>query len=83
MARVQSYNKDASLDVKDKLLGSSFISTSNGADVFETGNFTLGDLAQFFANYNESEGSVYNLAVFDQSITTNATNISSNSTLAF
>lgn len=80
MARVQSYNKDASLDVKDKLLGSSFISTSNGADVFETGNFTLGDLAQFFANYNESEGSVYNLAVFDQSITTNANNISSNST---
>ena len=82
MARVQSYNKDASLDVKDKLLGSSFISTSNGADVFQTGNFTLGDLAQFFANYNESEGSVYNLAVFDQSITTNATNISSNSTYA-
>ncbi len=82
MARVQAYSKDSSLDVRDKLLGSSFISTSSGADVFETGNFTLGDLAQFFANYNESEGSVYNLAVFDQSITTNANNISSNTTYA-
>ena len=80
MARVQAYSKDASLDVRDKLLGSSFISTSSGADVFQTGNFTLGDLAQFFANYNESEGSVYNLATFDQSISTNATNIGNNAT---
>ena len=80
MARVQAYSKDTSLDVRDKLLGSSFISTSNGADVFQTGNFTLGDLAQFFANYNESEGSVYNLATFDQSISTNATNIGNNTT---
>jgi len=80
MARVQAYSKDASLDVRDKLLGSSFISTSSGADIFQTGNFTLGDLAQFFANYNESEGSVYNLATFDQSISTNATNIGNNTT---
>ena len=80
MARVQAYSKDASLDVRDKLLGSSFISTSSGADIFQTGNFTLGDLAQFFANYNESEGSVYNLATFDQSISTNATNIGNNAT---
>ena len=65
MARVQSYIKDASINEKDKLLGSSFISTSSGADVFETGNFTIGDLARFFANYNESEGTVYNLATFD------------------
>tara|TARA_R110002153_G_scaffold189405_1_gene342211 strand:+ start:2718 stop:6176 length:3459 start_codon:yes stop_codon:yes gene_type:complete len=80
MARVQAYSKDASLDERDKLLGSSFISTSSGADVFQTGNFTLGDLAQFFANYNESEGSVYNLTTFDQSISTNATNIGNNAT---
>jgi len=80
MARVQSYTKDASINEKDKLLGSSFISTSSGADVFETGNFTIGDLARFFANYNESEGTVYNLATFDQSISTNATNIGNNTT---
>jgi len=41
MARIASYQKDNSLHEKDKLFGSSYISTNNGVDQFTTGNFTL------------------------------------------
>lgn len=80
MARVQSYSKDSSLNEKDKLLGSSFISTANGADVFQTGNFTLGDLAEYFANFQISDNQLYNFATISQQVTTNVSNISSNAT---
>jgi predicted nucleic acid-binding Zn-ribbon protein len=80
MARVQAYSKDTSLDVRDKLLGSSFISTSNGADVFQTGNFTLGDLAEFFANYQISDNQLYNFATISQQVTTNVSDIEANAT---
>ena len=71
MARVQSYTKDASLNEKDKLLGSSFISTANGADVFETGNFTLKDLSRFFANYQITNDQLYSFAEISQKVEVN------------
>ena len=80
MARIASYQKDNSLHEKDKLFGSSYISTNNNVDQFTTGNFTLLDLAEFFANYQISDNQLYNFATISQQVTTNVSNISSNAT---
>ena len=80
MARIASYQKDTSLHEKDKLFGSSYISTNNGTDQFTTGNFTLLDLAEFFANYQISDNQLYNFATISQQVTTNVSDIASNAT---
>ena len=80
MARVESYQKDNSLHEKDKLFGSSYISTHNSIDQFTTGNFTLLDLAEFFANYQISDNQLYNFATISQQVTTNVSDIASNAT---
>ena len=80
MARIASYQKDNSLHEKDKLFGSSYISTNNGVDQFTTGNFTLLDLAEFFANYQISDNQLYNFATISQQVTTNVSDIASNAT---
>lgn len=78
MARIASYQKDTSLHEKDKLFGSSYISTNNGTDQFTTGNFTLLDLAEFFANYQISDNQLYSFATISQQVTTNVSDIASN-----
>ena len=80
MARIASYQKDNSLHEKDKLFGSSYISTNNSVDQFTTGNFTLLDLAEFFANYQISDNQLYNFATISQQVTTNVSDIASNAT---
>ena len=80
MARIASYQKDNSLHEKDKLFGSSYISTNNNVDQFTTGNFTLLDLAEFFANYQISDNQLYNFATISQQVTTNVSNIAANAT---
>src|SRR5210317_1635305 len=80
MARIESYQKDNSLNEKDKLFGSSYISTNNSTDQFTTGNFTLLDLAEFFANYQISDNQLYNFATISQQVTTNVSNIGANAT---
>ena len=49
MARISTYDKDVSLSGKDKVVGSNYISTINSQDQYVTNNFTLKDLAEFFA----------------------------------
>ena len=49
MARISTYNKDRSLSGKDKVIGSNYISTINQVDQYVTSNFTLEDLAHYFA----------------------------------
>ena len=78
MARIESYQKDNSLHEKDKLFGSSYISTNNGTDQFTTGNFTLQDLAEFFANFQISDNQLYNFATISQQVTTNVSDIAAN-----
>jgi len=78
MARISSYIKDNSPNDNDLLVGSEYINTTNGIDNFQTRSYKLRDLATYFANYNESEGTTYSLAAFDNSITTNTSNIASN-----
>lgn len=78
MARISSYIKDNSPNDNDLLVGSEYINTTNGIDNFQTRSYKLRDLATYFANYNESEGTTYSLAAFDNSITTNTNNIASN-----
>ena len=80
MARIESYQKDTSLHEKDQLVGSSYVSTENSIDKFTTGNFTLLDLAEFFANYQISDNQLYSFATISQQVTTNTSNISSNAT---
>src|SRR5210317_1861312 len=80
MARIESYQKDNSLNEKDKLFGSSYISTNNSTDQFTTGNFTLLDLAEFFANYQISDNQLYNFATISQQVTTNVSDIAANAT---
>ena len=48
MAKISTYDKDVSLSGKDKVVGSNYISTINSVDQYETANFTLKDLAEFF-----------------------------------
>ena len=80
MARIASYQKDNSLHEKDKLFGSSYISTNNGTDQFTTGNFTLEDLAAFFGNYITFDNTNYNLATISQTLETHTSDIASNAT---
>ena len=80
MARIENYQKDNSLHEKDKLFGSSYVSTHNSIDQFTTGNFTLLDLAEFFANYQISDNQLYNFATISQQVTTNVSNIAANAT---
>ena len=75
MARISSYAKDTSPNDNDLLVGSEFINTINGVDNFDTKSYKLRDLATYFANYQQSDGSSYSLATFDTSISTNATDI--------
>ena len=49
MAKIENYQKDTSLHGKDKLIGSSYVVTSNNIDQYTTGNFTLEDLSDYFA----------------------------------
>ena len=78
MARISSYTKDTSPNDNDLLVGSEYLNTINGVDSFQTRSYKLRDLATYFANYNESEGTTYSLAAFDNSITTNTSNIAAN-----
>ena len=80
MARIASYQKDNSLHAKDKLFGSSYISTNNGIDQFTTGNFTLEDLAAFFGNYITFDDTNYNLATISQTLETHTSDIAANAT---
>lgn len=80
MARIASYQKDNSLHEKDKLFGSSYISTNNGTDQFTTGNFTLEDLAAFFGNYITFDNTNYNLATISQTLETHTSDIAANAT---
>ena len=78
MARIASYQKDNSLHEKDKLFGSSYVSTNNGTDQFTTGNFTLEDLAGFFGNYITFDNTNYNLATITQTLETHTSDIAAN-----
>ena len=49
MARISTYDKDVSLSGKDKVVGSNYVSTINSQDQYTTTNFTLKDLADYFA----------------------------------
>jgi hypothetical protein len=49
MARISTYDKDVSLSGKDKVVGSNYVSTINGQNQYTTTNFTLKDLADYFA----------------------------------
>ena len=75
MARISSYAKDTSPNDNDLLVGSEYLNTTNGIDNFDTKSYKLRDLATYFANYQQSDGSSYSLATFDTSISTNATDI--------
>lgn len=79
MARISTYTKDTTPNDNDLLVGSEYINTINGVDSFDTKSYKLRDLATYFANFSSQAGDSFNLATFDQSITTNATNIGNNS----
>ena len=49
MARISTYIKDDGLSDKDLLIGSNYVSGENGAEEYETANFTLEGLSNFFA----------------------------------
>ena len=48
MARLSTYTKDVNLTGKDMLTGSNYVTTVNGIDQFETNNFTLKKLSDYF-----------------------------------
>lgn len=71
MARISTYVKDAGLTSKDLLIGSNYISGDVGAEVYETANFTLGDLTSYLitgsANYIQlvnSGGTLANSVIY-------------------
>ena len=48
MARLSTYTKDLNISGKDMLAGSNYITTVNNIDQFETNNFTIKELADYF-----------------------------------
>lgn len=49
MARLSTYTKDVSISGKDMLAGSNYVTTINGIDQFETNNFTIKELSDYFS----------------------------------
>ena len=49
MARLSTYTKDANISGKDMLAGSNYVATINGIDQFETNNFTIKELSDYFS----------------------------------
>ena len=76
MARLTSYINQNPSD-NDLLTGSEYISFGN----YKTGNYKLVDLATYFASFQIQNGSGFNLATMNQTITTNTTDISANASL--
>ena len=54
MAKISTYNLDNSISVNDLVLGSSYEGSLNGNPIYNTRNYRLSDLAQFFQNYDFS-----------------------------
>ena len=52
MAKISTYNLDNSISVNDLVLGSSYEGSLNGNPIYNTRNYRLSDLAQFFQNYD-------------------------------
>ena len=75
MARLTSYINQNPSD-NDLLTGSEFISIGQ----YKTGNYKLVDLATYFASFFIQNGSGFNLATMNQSITTNVTDIAAEAT---
>ena len=55
MARLSTYIKDVNLTGKDMLAGSNYVATVNGIDQFETNNFTLKKLSEYFQILHQNE----------------------------
>ena len=75
MAKLTTYINQNPSD-NDLLTGSEYISFDN----YKTGNYKLKDLAAYFSSFTLQSGNAYNLATFDQNITLNTNNISSEAT---
>jgi len=75
MARLTSYINQNPSD-NDLLTGSEFISIGQ----YKTGNYKLVDLATYFASFQIQNGSGFNLATMNQTITTNVTDIAAEAT---
>ena len=57
MARISTYQEDASITGDDILLGSSAEGSFNGNTTYATRNFRLSELAEFFNVYDPDSGS--------------------------
>ena len=76
MARISTYINDTTLNDEDLLTGSNFIRVGE----YNTRNYKLVDLAEYFANFQISDNQLYNFATISQQVTTNVSDISSNAT---
>jgi hypothetical protein len=76
MARISTYINDTTINDEDLLTGSNFIRIGE----YNTRNYKLVDLAEYFANFQISDNQLYNFATISQQVTTNVSDITSNAT---
>jgi predicted nucleic acid-binding Zn-ribbon protein len=76
MARISTYINDTTLNDEDLLTGSNFIRIGE----YNTRNYKLVDLAEYFANFQISDNQLYNFATISQQVTTNVSDIAANAT---
>jgi|14_taG_2_1085336.scaffolds.fasta_scaffold02749_5 uncharacterized Zn-binding protein involved in type VI secretion len=71
MARISTYINDTTINDEDLLTGSNFIRIGE----YNTRNYKLVDLAEYFANFQISDNQLYNFATISQQATTNVSDI--------
>ena len=76
MARISTYVNDTTINDEDLLTGSNFIRIGE----YNTRNYKLVDLAEYFANFQISDNQLYNFATISQQVTTNVSDIEANAT---
>ena len=76
MARISTYINDTTINDEDLLTGSNFIRIGE----YNTRNYKLVDLAEYFANFQISDNQLYNFATISQQVTTNVSDIAANAT---
>ena len=71
MARISTYVNDTTINDEDLLTGSNFIRIGE----YNTRNYKLVDLAEYFANFQISDNQLYSFAAISQQVETNVSDI--------